>query len=49
MFDLRVDLGERYDISAPHPEILAAVVAAAEHYQDRMTVGEPLFDLRGES
>ena len=49
MFDLRVDLGERYDISATHPEILAAVVAAAEHYQDRMTVGEPLFDLRGES
>lgn len=48
MFDLRVDIGERYDISATRPEILAAVVTAAERYQDRMTAAEPLFDLRGE-
>ena len=48
MFDLRVDIGERYDISATRPEILTAVVAAAERYQDRMTAAEPLFDLRGE-
>ncbi|HCR00746.1 MAG TPA: arylsulfatase [Acidobacteria bacterium] len=48
MFDLRVDIGERYNISATQPEILAAVIAAAERYQDRMTAAEPLFDLRGE-
>ncbi len=47
MFDLRVDIGERYNISATQPEILAAVIAAAERYQGRMTAAEPLFDLRG--
>ncbi len=47
MFDLRVDIGERYNISATQPEILAAIIAAAERYQGRMTAAEPLFDLRG--
>ena len=49
LFDLRVDVGEQYDLSAEQPDVLAAVVAAAERYQAAMTVAEPLFDLRGES
>ena len=48
LFDLRVDVGERYDVAAERPDALAAVVAAAERYQAQMTVAEPLFDLRGE-
>ena len=47
LFDLRVDVGERYDLAAERPDVLAAVVAAAERYQMEMTVAEPLFDLRG--
>ena len=48
LFDLNVDVGERYDLASEQPDVLAAVVAAAERYQARMTVAEPLFDLRGE-
>ena len=48
LYDLRVDVGERYDVAAERPDALAAVVAAAERYQAQMTVAEPLFDLRGE-
>jgi hypothetical protein len=47
LFDLSVDPGERYDISTERPDTVAALVAAAERYQASMTVGEPLFDLRG--
>ena len=48
LFDLRVDVGERYDVAAERPGVLAALVAAAERYQSEMTVAEPLFDLRGD-
>jgi len=47
LFDLSVDVGERYDVAADQPDALAAIVAAAERYRADMTVGEPLFDLRG--
>lgn len=47
LFDLSVDPGERYDISTERPDTVAALVTAAERYQANMTVGEPLFDLRG--
>ena len=45
LFDLHEDVGERYDLAEERPDVLAAVVAAAERYQARMTVAEPLFDL----
>ena len=47
LFDLGADVGERYDVAAERPEVLAAVVAAAEAHRAGMTVAEPLFDLRG--
>jgi arylsulfatase A-like enzyme len=47
LFDLSVDLGERYDIAADRPDVLEAVIAAAEEHRAQMTVAEPLFDLRG--
>ena len=48
VFDLDEDPGEQYDVAAERPEELAALVAAAARYQADMTVGEPLFDTRGE-
>ena len=47
LFDLDEDPAERFDVAAERPEVLAAIVAAAERYQANMTVAEPLFDLRG--
>ena len=42
------DPAERYDLAAERPEALAVVVAAAERHRADMTMGEPLFDSRGE-
>ncbi len=47
LFDLRVDPGERYDISTEQPTTVAALVEAAARYEANMTIAEPLFDLRG--
>ena len=47
LFDLSVDPGERYDVSAGQPDTVASLVAAAERYQANMTMAEPLFDRRG--
>ena len=46
LFDLRVDPGERYDISTEQPTTVAALVEAAARYEANMTIAEPLFDLR---
>ncbi len=37
------------DMPSERPGALAAIVEAAERYRADMTVGEPLFDLRGGS
>ena len=47
LYDLGADPGERYDIASERPDVLAAVVAAAEAHRAGMTAAEPLFDLRG--
>ena len=48
LYDLDEDPAERYDLAAQRPEALAVVVAAAEQHRAEMTMGEPLFDSRGE-
>ena len=48
LYDLDEDPAERYDLAAARPEALAVVVAAAERHRADMTMGEPLFDSRGE-
>ena len=48
LYDLDEDPAERYDLAAERPEALAVVVAAAERHRADMTMGEPLFDSRGE-
>ena len=47
LFNLDVDPAERYDIAASEPEVLAGVLAEVARHRAGMTVGEPLFDLRG--
>jgi hypothetical protein len=47
LFNLNVDPGERYNISAAQPDVLAEVLAAVAQHRSTMTIAEPLFDLRG--
>ncbi len=46
LFNLNVDPGERYDVSASQPDVLAEVLAAVAQHRTTMTIAEPLFDLR---
>ena len=48
LFNLDVDPAERYDVAASEPEVLAGVLAEVARHRAGMTVGEPLFDLRGQ-
>ena len=47
LFNLNVDPGERYNIAAVQPDVLAEVLAAVAQHRSTMTIAEPLFDLRG--
>ena len=47
LFNLNVDPGERYNVSAAQPDVLAEVLAAVAQHRSTMTIAEPLFDLRG--
>lgn len=46
LFDLRTDPGERYDIAADHPEVVADIQAAIAAHRDGLTDAPPLFDRR---
>ena len=48
LFNLDVDPAERYDVAASEPKVLAGVLAEVARHRAGMTVGEPLFDLRGQ-
>ncbi len=48
LFNLDVDPAEQYDVAATQPEALADVLDAVARHRAGMTVGEPLFDLRGQ-
>ena len=47
LFHLGDDPGERYDLAAERPGVVADLLAAVETHRSGMTVAEPLFDARG--
>ena len=49
LYHLDEDPGEHYDVASERPEALAEVLAAVEQHRAAITIGEPLFDRRGES
>ena len=47
LFHLGDDPGERYDLAAERPDVVADLLAAVDSHRAGITVAEPLFDARG--
>jgi arylsulfatase A len=44
LFNLADDPGERHDVAAKHPDVIADLVREAEAHRRKMVSGRPLFD-----
>lgn len=46
LYDLSQDVGERHDVAAEHPDVIAAMLEAVERHRQQTPVAEPVFDKR---